>query len=64
MKKALILESKFINCPDGTGKTEIICSWETAEDGQKALSQVECFRPRLCWYGSDDCHWQCLDELD
>ncbi|MBI4595374.1 MAG: hypothetical protein HY730_03240 [Candidatus Tectomicrobia bacterium] len=66
MKKSRHLESRTFNCPEGTGKTEIICSWEIDEKdkGEKTLAQVECLRPRLSWIGSDDCAWQCLDELD
>ena len=55
-------------CPEEVGETEILCGWVTHQPATgkeiSKLSHIYCHRPRVCWFGSDDCRWECWEALE
>jgi hypothetical protein len=63
MKQVSERECRFIDCPEGKGRTRIMCEWEIVSAKgrilKRALKQVDCRNPRLSDLGGEDCHWGC-----
>ena len=68
MGKLLQFKVESHICGEGVGQTEIICGWEThrpkADKETWKLSQIYCLKPKVCWYGSDDCSWECWEAIE
>lgn len=56
-------ERRAIDCPEGRGKTRILCEWEVVtEKGRilkRRLKQLDCQNKGLSDLGGEDCQWGC-----
>lgn len=68
MERVLQFKLESHICREGIEPTEIICGWLTHRLGTgkelKILSHIYCHKPRVCWFGSDDCSWECWEAIE
>ena len=63
MEPRIEREWKSIVCPDGKGKSVVMCEWEIVSRGgsvfKRILKQMDCHNPKLIELGGPDCSWAC-----
>jgi len=56
-------EWRTIACPEGKGRTRVMCEWDVASEKgrilQRTLKQIDCQNPLLTEFGGMDCRWGC-----
>ena len=56
-------DRKAIVCPEGKGRTQIVCEWDiVSEKGRilkRTLKQIDCQNPQLTEFGGRECNWGC-----
>jgi hypothetical protein len=60
-------EWKTILCPEGKGKSLVMCEWDIElEKGRifrRNLKQIDCCNPMLIILGGEDCNWKCEEVI-
>ena len=68
MEQRIEREWKSIVCPDGKGKSVVMCEWNIlSEEGRflkRILRQIDCHNPRLTEFGGKDCSWRCEKSIE
>jgi hypothetical protein len=63
MEQRIEREWKSIVCPEGKGKTTVMCEWDIVSGGgrifRRGLKQIDCRNPKLTEFGGTDCNWGC-----
>ncbi len=63
MEQKIQREWKSIVCPEGKGKTMVMCEWNIVSgEGRifkRTLKQIDCRNPKLTEFGGMDCRWGC-----
>jgi hypothetical protein len=63
LKQEIEREWKSVLCPEGKGRTWLMCEWDiVSEKGRilkRTLRQIDCRCPHLMEFGGADCNWEC-----
>ena len=63
MQQGIEREWKWVLCPDGKGRTWMMCEWDIASQKgrilKRTLKQIDCRYPHLMEFGGTDCNWKC-----